>query len=57
MTPIKTILAPYKSLYEAEKAFNIHRGQLSRWVEKDAHVNAQGEIYIKTKGKLEVNGD
>ena len=52
MTPIREILAKYPNLNVAQQALGPHRGQLKRWLDADALVDAEGNVYIKTKGQL-----
>jgi hypothetical protein len=54
MTPLKQLTDEAKSNAANAKALNLHPHQLKRWLDNDAHVNQVGEVYIKTKGKLNV---
>lgn len=52
MTPITTLTNKHPSQYAAAKALGAHPEQLRRWVNNDAHVNDKGEVFIKTKGRI-----
>jgi transposase-like protein len=54
MKPITTFTNQHSSQYAAAKAIGVHPEQLRRWVKNDAHVNDRGEIFIKTKGRIEL---
>lgn len=52
MTPLAHLTDESKSNYENAKSLGVHPQQLKRWLDNDAHVNDDGDIYIKTKGNL-----
>ncbi len=52
MTPLKTLLNEYPSQLSFARAYDIHPYQLRRWLDNDAHVDDEGNVYIRTKGKL-----
>lgn len=52
MTPLKTLLTKYPSQLSFARAYNVHPYQLRRWLDNDAHVDDEGNVYIRTKGKL-----
>lgn len=52
MTPLKTLLTEYPSQLAFARAYDIHPYQLRRWLDNDAHVYGEGNVYIRTKGKL-----
>lgn len=52
MTPIKTLLTEYPSQLSFSRTYDIHPYQLRRWLDNDAHVDGEGNVYIRTKGKL-----
>ena len=55
MKKLKLITDKYESMYQAGKALNVHPQQLKRWIDNDAHVNKDGDVYIKTKGNVPVS--
>ena len=55
MKTLKSITDKYPTLYQAGKALRINQQQLKRWIDNDAHVNKDGEVYIKTKGNVPVS--
>lgn len=52
MTPLKKLLTQYPSKLSFARKHNIHPYQLNRWLDNDAHVDDEGNVYIRTKGKL-----
>jgi hypothetical protein len=52
MTPLKTLLAEHSSKLSFARTYDIHPYQLRRWLDNDAHVDDEGNVYIQTKGKL-----
>jgi len=57
MINLKRHLSKYKSLYEASKATGIHAQQLARWIKAGALIDKDGQVWIKSKGRLPVNGE
>ena len=55
MKTLKSITDKYPTLYQAGKALKINAQQLRRWIDNDAHVNKDGDVYIKTKGSVLVS--
>ena len=55
MKKLKSITDKYPTLYQAGKALKINAQQLKRWIDNDAHINKDGEVYIKTKGSVPVS--
>jgi hypothetical protein len=56
MKHIKSLIDKHKSTYAAAKAYNVKATQLHRLVDAGAMVDANGQVWIKSKTKLEVNG-
>lgn len=52
MTLLKTLLTEYPSQLSFARAYDVHPYQLRRWLDNDAHVDDEGNVYIRTKGKL-----
>lgn len=52
MIKIRDIVAKYKSTYAAGKDLGINPAQLRRWVNLDAQVEDNGDVWIKTKGNV-----
>ena len=52
MKPIKQITQQYQSLYSAGKELNVNPTQLKRWLDVGALVDGHGNVWIKTKGKV-----
>jgi hypothetical protein len=42
----------FETEYQAAKHFKIHQQQLQRWLKNDAHIDREGNVYIKTKGRI-----
>lgn len=42
----------FETEYKAAKHFKIHQQQLQRWLKSDAHIDENGNVYIKTKGVI-----
>lgn len=57
MTPLSQITSQYRSMYAAAKALNVSAMQLKRLVDKDALVDDEGNIYIKSATKLELKNE
>lgn len=57
MTPLKTLLTKYPSQLSFARAYDVHPYQLRRWLDNDAHVDDEGNVYIRTKGKLVKSDD
>lgn len=54
MIKLKEITDRYKSLYACGKDLKIHPQQLQRWLDNDAYVDDKGNVFIKTKGQIDV---
>lgn len=50
--PLRTLLTEYPSQLSFARAYDVHPYQLRRWLDNDAHVDDEGNVYIRTKGKL-----
>ncbi|ANJ65552.1 putative HTH-type transcriptional regulator [Pseudoalteromonas virus vB_PspP-H6/1] len=50
MTPLKQLTDETKSNAANAKDLDLHPHQLKRWLDNDAHVDEDGNVYILTKG-------
>lgn len=57
MKPLSQITTQYRSMYAAAKALNVSAMQLKRLVDKDALVDDEGNVYIKSTTKLELKNE
>lgn len=55
MTPLKDLQSKYPSQLSFARACDVHPYQLRRWLDNDAHVDDEGNVYIRTKGRLPVD--
>lgn len=55
MKSITELTKAYKSVYAAAKALKTNQTQLQRWVHAGAMVDADGNVWIKTKGKIDAS--
>ena len=55
MTPIKKILAPFKSYYAAAKALDVNAMQLSRLSKAEAQADEAGQVWIKSKTVIKMD--
>ena len=54
MTPIRELLAPFKSFYAANKWLGLRQSpQLGIWHGMDAKVDSNGQVWIKTGKPIE----
>ena len=49
MESLVKLCEQFETEYKAAKHFKIHQQQLQRWLKSDAHVDGNGNVYIKTK--------
>jgi glycerol-3-phosphate responsive antiterminator len=54
MKQIKQIISQHKSVYAAAKALKVSAVQLHRLLDADALVDKDGQVWIKSKTKLEL---
>ncbi len=52
MTPLKNLTDATKSNRANAESLGLHPEQLKRWLDNDAHMDGEGNVYIRTKGKL-----
>ena len=55
MKTLSQITAQYRSMYAAAKVLNVSAMQLKRLVDKGALVDDEGNVYIKSATKIDVN--
>ena len=54
MTPIKNLTDKTESTYANAKALGTSPEQLKRWLSSGAYVKPNGDVYIKTKGRIKM---
>ena len=52
MKKLSDLCERFETEYKAAKHFEVHQQQLQRWIKSDAHVDVNGNVYIKTKGVI-----
>ena len=52
MTPLKQLMSGYDSRHAFAKAKGLHAHQVKRWLDNGAMVDDEGNVYIRTKGKV-----
>jgi len=57
MKTLKSLIQQYGSCNAASNDLQVHWHQLSKLVQKAVLYNENGEIYIPSKTKLNLNGD
>ena len=57
MKTLKSLIQQYGSCNAASNDLQVHGHQLARLISKGALYNENGEIYIPSKTKLNLNGD
>lgn len=57
MKPLSQITSQYRSMYAAAKDLNVSAMQLKRLVGKGALVDDEGNIYIKSTTKVNLNNN
>tara|TARA_R100000951_G_scaffold116755_1_gene130447 strand:+ start:9091 stop:9510 length:420 start_codon:yes stop_codon:yes gene_type:complete len=54
MKKLSDLCKAFDTQYQAAKNFGIKQVQLTRWLDNNAHVDSKGDVYIKTKGRVEL---
>ena len=57
MTPLHKHTDKHASLAQAAKALKVHATQLTRWLDAGALADDSGDVYIKTKGKIQIDNE
>ena len=54
MTPLKNLTDATRSNKANADMLGLHHEQLKRWLANDAHITPEGNVYIRTKGKIKL---